>query len=260
MIISIANQKGGVGKTTVTLALAAEAARRGHRVLVVDADPQANATDTIALQTFDPDSMPTLYDALDALSPGSALNAVHGTVWERVWIVPGDIQCARQDEFGIAAEQRLRIALEGCRDDYSVVLIDCPRALGALTTAALTASDKVAIVAEPTKDSLKGVGLVLATIKVVKDNYNADLVTAGVLLNRVGRTANRKMRGDQLRDTLAGAVHDDELREWASVARITEMAEILPLVGDSREATAGRVVAAWAQTLGIRQRRAKAHV
>ena len=162
-IVAIANQKGGVGKTTLTLAIASEVARRGGRALIVDADPQANATDTIAGDDFDADDAPTLYDVFVSGEDGAAAGAIRSMTWPGVDLVPGDIQVARYDEHsGIGSEQRLRTALTGI-DGYDITLIDCPRALGALTSAALTAAHQVLVVAEPTKDSLKGVGMLMET-------------------------------------------------------------------------------------------------
>ena len=217
-IVAVANQKGGVGKTTLTLALAAETARRGRRALVIDADPQANATDTIAGDDFDADDDLTLYDVFDADARGGAAGAVRPTVWPGVDLVPGDIQCAHYDEHsGIGAEQRLRTVLAGI-DGYDLILIDCPRALGAITSAALTAADQVLVVAEPTKDSLKGVGMLLDTVDKVRRHYNQDLAVAGVVLNRLGRTKARSLRAEQLRDALTDQVWEPALPEWSAIA------------------------------------------
>lgn len=252
MIVAVANQKGGVGKTTLTLALAGEVARRGGRSLVVDADPQANATDTIACEAFDPDDDTTLYDVLYAGVRGGAATAVRSSVWTGVDLVAGDLQCARYDEHtGVGAEQRLRTALAGVTDLYDLVLVDCPRALGALTAAALTAATKVLVVAEPTKDSLKGVGMLLDTTEQVRAHYNPSLEVAGVVVNRLGRTKARSVRADQLRLTLGDTVWDPPLPEWSALARITETATRLPVSGSDtdRAAQAGRIVSGFVDRL-----------
>jgi chromosome partitioning protein len=250
-IVAIANQKGGVGKTTLTLALASEAARRGGRSLVIDADPQANATDTIVGEDFDPDEEPTLYDVFAAGDDGGAVGAIRKTIWPGVDLLPGDIQCARYDEFsGIGAEQRLRIALNGV-EGYDLILIDCPRALGAITSAALTAAGKVLVVAEPTKDSLKGVGMLLETTEAVRKHYNPSLLLAGVVLNRLGRTKARSVRADQLREALADQVWEPALPEWSAIARITEAGDRLPVTGadSDRAAQAGRIISIYTDRL-----------
>lgn len=250
-IVSVANQKGGVGKTTLTLAIAGEVARRGGRSLVVDADPQANATDTIAGDDFDPSDVSTLYDVFVSGEDGAAAGAVRPTIWPGVDLVPGDIECARYDEFsGIGSEQRLKTALFDVQG-YDLILIDCPRALGAITSAALTASTHVLVVAEPTKDSLKGVGMLLETADAVRKHYNPGLAVAGVVLNRLGRTKARSVRADQLREALGGQVWEPPLPEWSAIARIAETGERLPVVGpdSDRAAQAGRIIAGYADRL-----------
>ena len=250
-IVAVANQKGGVGKTTLTLAIASEVARRGGRALVIDADPQANATDTIAGEDFDADDFPTLYDAFVSGEDGAAAGAIRATTWPGVDIVPGDIQVARYDEHsGIGSEQRLRTALAGIAG-YDIALIDCPRALGALTTAALTAANQVLVVAEPTKDSLKGVGMLMETTVAVRKHYNPSLIVAGVVLNRFGRTKARSIRADQLRDALGGQVWEPPLPEWSAIARISEAGDRLPIIGSEtdRAAQAGRIISTYADRL-----------
>jgi chromosome partitioning protein len=250
-IVAIANQKGGVGKTTLTLAIASEVARRGGRSLVIDADPQANATDTIAGDAFDADEDHTLYDVLEADEAGGIARAIRPSIWERVDLVAGDIQCAHHDErSGIGAEQRLRTALHGTTG-YDLVVIDCPRALGAITSAALTAANQVLVVAEPTKDSLKGVGMLLDTVEKVRRHYNPTLTVAGVILNRLGRTKARSLRAEQLREALGEQVWQPALPEWSAIARITEAAEQLPVVGPDadRAAQAGRIIRTYTDRL-----------
>lgn len=251
-IVAVANQKGGVGKTTVSLACVSEAARRGLRALLVDNDPQANATDTIAGADFDPDDVPTLYDVFAAGESGAAAGAIIPSVWAGVDLLPGDLQCARYDEYsGMAAEQRLKTALAGVTDDYDLVVIDCPRALGALTSAALTVATQLLIVAEPTKDSLKGVVMVLDTAETVREHYNPQLAVAGIIINRMGRTKARSMRADQLRESLAGQVWEPALPEWSVVARISETAQQLPITGGpmDRGVVAAGIIAGYVDRL-----------
>ncbi len=250
-IVAVANQKGGVGKTTLTLAIASEVARRGGRALVVDADPQANATDTIAGEDFDADDVPTLYNAFVSGAEGAAAGAVRPTIWPGVDLVPGDIQVARYDEHsGIGSEQRLRTVLANV-DGYDITLIDCPRALGAITTAALTAAHQVLVVAEPTKDSLRGVGMLMGTAAAVRKHYNPQLVVAGIVLNRLGRTKARSIRADQLREALDGQVWEPPLPEWSAIAGISDAGDRLPVVGPEtdRAAQAGRIISTYTDRL-----------
>jgi len=255
-MIAVACQKGGVGKTTLSLALAAEVASRGRRALVVDSDPQANATDTLALEDFDPEGRDlTLYDVYQSGEQGAAADAIRKTRWEGVDLIPGDKLCARFDEGSLGAEQRMRHAMKGV-SGYDAILIDCPRAIGSLTAAALTAADSVLIVAEPTKDAIKGVSMLFETIDTIWRYYNQDLEIAGVIINRVGRSATGSVRLDQLRASVEGAVLEPPLPQWAAVARITETGERLPSTSGSpnidadgrivdRAAEAGRIISGY---------------
>lgn len=143
-IIAVANQKGGVGKTATTVNLGARLATMGQRVLVIDADPQANATSIFDVE-LDHDGR-TLNDVLAALSanqagPGSisAAITVAGPSWPHVDVVPAErALAAREADTSAGREQLLRIALgDGAIDSYHVVLIDCPPSLGALTLLSL---------------------------------------------------------------------------------------------------------------------------
>lgn len=210
MRLAIVNQKGGVGKTTVTLGLAGAAGpgrAMGGRVLVVDLDPQANATDALGAKV-DEDA-PTLLDALEDGRAGVAQHAILGTSYEGVDVIPADTHLATFERAGgIAAEQRLRKVLDAeSIDAYSLVILDCPPSLGALSTGALVASDAAVIVTEPAVSGSKGVDRVLDTIDTVAEHYNAGLDVAGVIVNRVPpRSTDADFRLDELDKALPGLV------------------------------------------------------
>ena len=237
-IIATANQKGGVGKTATTLNLAARLTAAGHRVLIIDADPQANATNI--LDTRLTEETRTLNDVLAAVStgtagPGAVTAAITPTssAWPGIHVVPAERNLAnRETDSSPGREFLLRTAMTGAIEDHGIVLIDCPPALGALTINALTAADQVLIVTEPraaavdgvgeltrTTAAVDGVGELTRTIAAVKKYYNPALSIAGILINkwrsdRLDRAAWR----DVLTDTYSELVIDHPLPEREVVA------------------------------------------
>ncbi len=184
-VVAILNQKGGVGKTTVTLGLASAAAAAGRSVLVIDLDPQGSASWVLGVD----------HDRID-VSIGDVLrseplaDAVHPTTWsDLVHVVPARPD---QQELEDGKARRLRKAIRRCVDDgaldlgrYEAILVDCPPSLGNLTTNALSASRHALVVVEPSALGLRGIGGVADTIDDVWDRHNPDLELTGVVLNRV---------------------------------------------------------------------------
>lgn len=190
-ITAVANQKGGVGKSTCTYCLAAALAKAGRRVLVVDTDPQGNLSRALAADAIAPDQ-PTIADVLNPSSGGEATHKLEdvivATVFERVDLAPARTELAVVEgnllSLPVGREHRLREALERSLVKYDHVLIDCPPSLGQLTVNALTASDNVVVVTEAEMWSADGMAALRETVERVQLYLNKDLTWAGVIVNR----------------------------------------------------------------------------
>jgi len=187
--IAICNQKGGVGKTALTVGLADAYAERGKRVLVIDADPQANATTGLGLAETPPFTLNDVLAGHDGeVSPGVIGDAAvpAGEYWTHVDVVGSDLSLANRDQDQmVGRETRLRTALEGGTDRWDAVLIDCPPSLGQLTVNALVAADVALLVTEPRASSVDGLASIVRTIATVRRHFNERLRIAGVVVNKV---------------------------------------------------------------------------
>ena len=186
-VYAIANQKGGVGKTTTAVNLAACVAEAGYEALVVDIDPQSNATIGLGLSK---DSQKTVYDVL--VREIAVEDVIAPTAIEHLSIVPAgpDLAGATVELPRIAgSETRLRAALAEIRDRYAFTLLDCPPSLGPLTVNALVAADKVIVPVQAEYFALEGLAALLDTLSLIQRELNPRLTVAGMLLTmHDGRT------------------------------------------------------------------------
>lgn len=186
-ILALANQKGGVGKTTTSVNLAGELARRGQRVLLVDCDPQGNATTSLGIPKRN--LRKTTYDVVMGLAP--AAQAIYQTGREHFDLMPASEHLAGAMVELIEVEQRewrLAQALQGL-EGYDWVLLDCPPSLGLLTLNALCAADRVLIPLQCEFLALEGLAQLKGTIDRVHDHLNPDLAIIGVVMTMYdGRT------------------------------------------------------------------------
>ncbi|EOH83319.1 AAA family ATPase [Enterococcus asini] len=188
-IISVANQKGGVGKTTTTVNLGACLAFEGKKVLLVDIDAQGNATSGVGIRK--PDVVKDIYDVL--VNEESIEEAILPSSREGLDIVPATIQLAGAEielTSMMARESRLKSALEEIRDRYDFILIDCPPSLGHLTINAFTASDSILIPVQCEYYALEGLSQLLNTVRLVQKHFNPGLKIEGVLLTMYDARTN----------------------------------------------------------------------
>ncbi|WP_424237371.1 ParA family protein [Bhargavaea ginsengi] len=188
-IISIANQKGGVGKTTTSVNLSACLAHLGKKVLLIDTDPQGNATSGVGINKGDVQNC--IYDVL--IDDTEVRSAVMQTKVEGLHVLPATIALAGAEielVSTISREVRLKHALDEVKGEYDYIIIDCPPSLGLLTLNALTASDGLIIPVQCEYYALEGLSQLLSTIRLVQKHLNQDLMIDGVLLTMFDARTN----------------------------------------------------------------------
>ena len=187
-IVSVANQKGGVGKTTTSINLSTLLAKKGKKVLLIDADPQGNATSGLGIEK---EQQFSVYDVLR--EDIEVENTLQTTQVKNLDLCPSNINLAGAEVQLVGAENRefrLKSKLENIKDDYDYIIIDCPPSLGLVTLNAFTASDSVLIPIQCEYYALEGLGQLLNTIELVKTHMNKDLKVEGALLTMYDARTN----------------------------------------------------------------------
>jgi chromosome partitioning protein len=197
-VYAIANQKGGVGKTTTALNVGACIAEAGYRTLLVDVDPQANATVGLGIART---RSPGLYEVLSGAA--TAAEAVADSSVEGLQVIPAgaglagaNVELPREEAF----EQRVRECLAPLRESFEYILLDCPPSLGPLTVGALVAADRVIVPVQTEYFALEGLAGLLDTLALIQRELNPRLTIAGMLLTmhdnrtRLGRDVEREVR------------------------------------------------------------------
>lgn len=188
-VLAIANQKGGVGKTTTAVNLSASLAKLGKRVLLMDIDPQGNTTSGVGVAKSDVEYC--IYDIL--IEDEVVENVIIATKQENLYIVPSTISLAGAEielVSTISRERRLKKALSDVRTQFDYIIIDCPPSLGLLTLNALTAADGVLIPVQCEYYALEGLSQLLSTVRLVQKHLNQELRIEGVLLTMLDARTN----------------------------------------------------------------------
>ena len=234
-VISFLNIKGGVAKTVSTVNVAAELGKQGYKVLIIDLDPQSNATKYLG--SYYPHSLGS-YNLLKGEDV-----AVTATKYENVWLVPANINLIASESEILAdtkkaRETRLKKWLDKSTDQFDYVLIDCPPSLGMISINALAASDYVLVPLKIDKFSLDGFEYLTGSVNSVKEEFNEKLNLLGVFITMDRATKINREIKEELRGELGDLIFKQTIRENIDVIKSTF--ESTPLIYFNNRANASR--------------------
>lgn len=220
MILTITNQKGGIGKSTSSQNIGAGLAKRGYKTLLIDLDAQANLTLSTGLQNAD--IAGTAFELLQDKSDIKAVDCI-AELKENLYIIPASLKLSQADLLitGIGKEMRLKKALEPIKDKFDFIVIDTPPSLGILTVNALTTADKVILPAQADLFSLEAIKQLYGNLQLVKEYYNPDLKIEGILLTRYASrnilTQNLTDQFKHIAESIQTKVFENSIREAIAI-------------------------------------------
>lgn len=207
-IIAIANQKGGVGKSTTSINLSSCLAEKGKKVLVIDIDPQGNTSSGLGIDKNRLEN--SIYDVLTGEEMIS--DCIHKDVYENLDVLPANVNLSGAEIELIDLEDRsyvLKSKLDEIKDNYDFIIIDCPPSLSILTVNSLTASDSVIVPIQCEYYALEGISQLIKTIELVKDRLNPNLEMEGVVFTMYDSRTNLSAQViENVKDNLSGNIYD----------------------------------------------------
>lgn len=237
-VVALLNHKGGVGKTSTTANLAAEAAARGMKVLLVDMDKQASLTTLLGIAT-DTDDAPeyNVNDVIASEAAGVAADATIASAWEGVDLIPSSLDLAVQESnTSMGAARLLALGMDDAKylAQYDLILIDCAPSLGMVSAMALTAADEVLLVTEPESPSLKGIHQTIRSIQ----RLDGTLKISGLVVNKFrARTKEHADRLDKIKadPALADLLWEPLIPQRTAIAEAAGRQEPLAALGSKAE-------------------------